>query len=222
MFLPLGMTSAPVLLTASRGDYIERMERFNEGSCCYRGESVVGGMRRGCRLPPDLKDKVDEHVSFLQLKASPLSYTGRLIVAGGMVLTAKPLKQGGTRIEILELPLGEDYEPTGRLTDSQGRFLAFHMEFLDPATIPTGTRVTVVGEVTGSVSLAVDEVDYVYPTLDIKAMTVWPPKVPVWWGYPYPYFGAYWGPPTGDPIGGLIGVCLNEFCCRRGNDDSEW
>lgn len=53
-------------------------------------------------VPPDLKDKVDEKVSFLQVKASPLSYKGRLIVVGGMVLTAKPLKQDGTRIEILE------------------------------------------------------------------------------------------------------------------------
>jgi len=111
-------------------------------------------------VPPDLKDKVDGHVSFLQLKASPLSYTGRLIVVGGMVLTAKPLKQDGTRIEILELPLGEDYEPRGRLIDSHGRFLAFHKEFLDPATIPMGTHVTVVGEVTGSVTMSVDEVDY--------------------------------------------------------------
>ena len=91
-------------------------------------------------VPPDLKDKVDEHVSFLQVKASPLSYKGRLIVAGGMVLTAKPLKQDGTRIEILELPLDEDYESTGRLIDSHGRFLAFHKEFLDPATIPQWGR----------------------------------------------------------------------------------
>lgn len=145
-------------------------------------------------VPPDLKDKVDKQVSFLQVKASPLSYTGRLIVVGGMVLTAKPLKQGGTRIEILELPLDDDYEPRGRLTDSQGRFFAFHTEFFDPAMIPMGTRMTVVGEVTGSVTLPMDEVDYVYPTLAIKAVTVWPPKVPAWWGRPYPYFGAYWGP----------------------------
>ena len=155
-------------------------------------------------VPHDLKDKVDEHVSFLQVKASPLSYTGRLIVEGGMVLTATLLKQDGTRIEILALTLDEDYEPTGRLINSQGRFLAFHKEFLDPATILRGTRVTVVGEVTGSVTLPVDEVDYVYLTLDIKTVTVWPPKVPVWWSRPYPYFGAYggpyWGPPHWIPL----------------------
>jgi len=150
-------------------------------------------------VPEDLEDKVDKRVSFPQVKASPLSYTGRLIVVGGMVLTARPLKQDGTRIEILELPPGEDYEPRGRLTDSQGRSLAFHKEFLDPATIPMGTRMTVVGEVTGSDTMAVDEVDYVYPTLAIKAVTIWPPKVPVWWASPYPYFGAYWGPYWGPP-----------------------
>ncbi len=153
-------------------------------------------------VPPDLQDKVDRTVSFLQVKASPLSYKGRLIVAGGMVLTAKPLKQDGTRIEILELPLDGDDEPRGRLTDSHGRFLAFHREFVDPATIPMGTQVTVVGEVTGSVTLAVDETEYVYPTLDIKTLTVWPPKIPMWWGRPYPYFGAYWGPYWG-PYWGL-------------------
>src|SRR5512134_3195828 len=101
-------------------------------------------------VPPDLEDKIDKEASFSQVKASPLSYTGRLIVVGGVVLTARPLKQDGTRIEILELPLDHDYEPRGRLTDSRGRFLAFHKEFLDPATIPMGTRMTVVGEVTGS------------------------------------------------------------------------
>ena len=153
------------------------------------------------------------------MKASPLSYTGRLIVVGGMVLTAKPLKQGGTRIEILELPLDEDYEPRGRLTDSQGRFFAFHKEFFDPATIPMGTRMTVVGEVTGSVTLPMDEVDYVYPTLDIKAVTVWPPKVPVWWGHP-----IRTSAPTGDPIGGLIGALIGGrrigFHSGRGSHDS--
>lgn len=159
---------------------------------------VVSVWFAGCAgvpvVPPDLKDKVDWNVSFLQVKASPLSYKGRLIVAGGMVLTAKPLKQDGTRIEILELPMDGDYQPTGRLTDSHGRFLAFHKEFVDPATIPMGTRITVVGEVTGSIDLQFDDVDYTYPMLEIKSMTVWSSQVPGWWARPYPYFGAYWGP----------------------------
>jgi outer membrane lipoprotein len=159
---------------------------------------MTGVLVVGCAgvavVPRDLKEKVDWTVSFLQLKASPLSYKGRVLVVGGMVLTVKPLKQGGTRIEILQLPLDSEYEPLDRLTDSSGRFLAFHNDFIDPATIPVGTGITVVGEVTGAINLQVDDVDYTYPALDIKSMTVWSPRLPVWWGRPYPYFGAYWGP----------------------------
>lgn len=159
---------------------------------------VMSLLLAGCAevpvVPPELKENVDWNVSFSELKASPLSYKGRLIVAGGMVLMVKPLKQDGTRVEILQLPLDSDYEPLGRLMASKGRFLAFHKEFLDPATIPIGTRITVVGEVTGSVDLQVDDVDYTYPTIEIKSMTIWPPRLPAFWGRPYPYFGAYWGP----------------------------
>ncbi|WP_455388305.1 Slp family lipoprotein [Petrachloros mirabilis] len=144
-------------------------------------------------VPPDLKEKVDRSVTFQQVKTSPSTYEGRLIVVGGVVLSAKPLKENGTRIEILQLPLDSDDEPVGQLTESKGRFLARHKEFLDPATIPFGTRVTVVGEVTGSMTLKMDEVDYEYPTLDIASLTVWPPEQPAYWSRPYPYFGAYWG-----------------------------
>jgi starvation-inducible outer membrane lipoprotein len=54
-----------------------------------RGLAAIGMsiLLAGCGgvsvVPPDLKDKVDRQVSFLQVKASPLSYKGRLVVAGG-------------------------------------------------------------------------------------------------------------------------------------------
>jgi len=158
---------------------------------------VVGIWVVGCAgvpvVPPDLKEKVDRSVTFEQVKASPLTHKGQFIVVGGVVLSAKPLKQDGTRIEILQLPLDSDDEPLSRLMDSKGRFLALHKKFLDPATIPFGTSVTVVGEVTGSTTLQLDEIEYEYPTLDIASLTVWPPKVPAYAFRPYPYFGAYWG-----------------------------
>ncbi len=166
---------------------------------------VMSMVLAGCAgtpvVPPELKDKVDWTVSFLQVKASPQSYRGRVIVVGGMVLSAKPLKER-TRIEVLQLPLDGEQEPMGPLTDSQGRFLVFHKEFIDPATIPFGTRLTVVAEVVGSETLKLDEIEYVYPTLESKSLTVWPPKVPGMWYRPYPYIGAYWGPYWGPPYWG--------------------
>ena len=160
--------------------------------------AVIAGLGlAGCAgvpvVPPDLQEKIERKVSFQQIKSSPLSYKGTFIVVGGAVLSVKALKADGTRIEVLQLPLYGDYEPQGRLTESGGRFLAFHKEFLDPATIPVGTRVTVVGEATGSMTLMLDEIEYVYPTFDIASLTIWPPKLPAYWFRPYPYFGAYWG-----------------------------
>lgn len=158
---------------------------------------IVGMWVAGCAgvsvVPPNLKEKVERSLTFQQVKASPNSSQGKIIVVGGMVLSAKPVKEGGTRIEVLQLPLDDSDEPLDRLTESKGRFLAQHKEFIDPATIPFGTRITLVGEVTGAMTLQIEEINYEYPTIDIASLTVWPPKVPAYWIRPYPYFGAYWG-----------------------------
>ncbi|MCS6289085.1 MAG: Slp family lipoprotein [Nitrospira sp.] len=158
---------------------------------------VAGGAMTGCIgaavIPPNLEARVDRNLSFDQLKEAPASYQGRFVVAGGSVLAARRLKDA-TRIEVLQLPLDGSLEPTGRPIESRGRFLAFQKAFLDPAALPPGTRVTVVGEVTGAVTLVLDDIEYAYPALDVHAITIWPVHVPTSWYRPFPYFGAYWGP----------------------------
>lgn len=158
---------------------------------------VVGTTVTGCTgttvIPSDLEERVDRNLSFDQLKEAPASYQGRFVVVGGSVLSARRLKDA-TRIEVLQLPLDGSLEPTGRPIESRGRFLAFQKAFLDPAALPPGTRVTVVGEVTGAVTLALDDIEYAYPALDVHAITIWPVHMPAYWYRPFPYFGAYWGP----------------------------
>ncbi len=124
-------------------------------------------------VPASLQMQVDRTLTFAQLKESPDAYRSRLILVGGEVLSAKRLKNG-TRVEVLQIPIEESQAPgTDRMT-SEGRFLAIQKEFLDPATIPPGTRVTIVGEVTGAMTLPLDETEYLYPTLEIKHLKVWP------------------------------------------------
>mgnify|MGYP003337179058 CR=1 FL=1 len=136
--------------------------------------------------------------SFLQVKAEPDSYKGQPVVFGGEVLGARRLKDS-TRIEILQLPLTSSLYPITDLTQSQGRFVAMHREFLDPATIPEGTFVTVTGEVAGAMTLPLDETDYTYPIIEIKNLRVWkkedtaPMYIRPYIG-PRPYGGPYWGP----------------------------
>jgi outer membrane lipoprotein len=116
---------------------------------------------------------VDRMVSFRDVQASPESYKGRVLVLGGEVLKAKRLHDS-TQIELLQLPLKDGDEPSLDRQQSQGRFLALQQEFLDPATMVKGTRVTIVGEVSGVKTDRLDDVEYRYPTLIVKHLHVWP------------------------------------------------
>lgn len=148
-------------------------------------------------VPADLEDRVNRDITFPQLLKNPLKHKGQILVIGGQVLSAKRLKNS-TQIEVLQLPLNRDMKPVDSLQRSKGRFLAFQEEFLDPATLPSGTRVTVVGEVSGVETLPLDETTYDFPTVEIKNLTVWPPTpsyraIPPY-PYVYPYWAPYWGP----------------------------
>jgi outer membrane lipoprotein len=139
-------------------------------------------------------------VSFVQVKAAPDSLKGQSVIFGGQVLNARRLKKG-TRIEILQLPLDRSGYPGTDLTQSQGRFVALQKDFLDPATLPYGTLVTVMGEITGSIALPLDETEYTYPVIEIRHLQVWTAADeaamrvrPYYYMGPGYYWGPYWGP----------------------------
>jgi outer membrane lipoprotein len=137
-------------------------------------------------------------ITFSQLRVAPDSFKGQSVVFGGKVLSARRLKDG-TRIEVLQLPLDQSSRPGMNLTQSQGRFIGIHREFLDPATLPYGTRVTITGDVTGSITMPLDETEYTYPVIDIKTLRVWSDhdeaRMRSYYYYgPWPYWGPYWGP----------------------------
>ena len=125
-------------------------------------------------IPESLEAQVDRTVTFGQLRESPDSYRGRWVVLGGEVLKAKRLKDG-TQLEVLQLPLAE-WQPGAPRNESQGRFLAIQKEFLDPATVGSDTRVTIVGEVLGATTQPLDETDYRYPTVEVKYLKIWEPR----------------------------------------------
>ena len=135
---------------------------------------VLGCSSSPVRIPEALESRIDKNLTFTDVLASPESYSGRLILLGGEILKAKRLKEG-TQVELLQLPLNQDQEPTTDLTWSQGRILVLHQEFLDPATLTPGMLVTFVGEVSGAMTDKLDEVDYRYPTLTVKHWYVWSP-----------------------------------------------
>jgi len=151
-------------------------------------------------LPADLTNQLNTSLSFSQIKAFPEEHKGKLVILGGQILSAKRLTDS-TELIILHLPLIQEREPSTELTHSQGRYIAYQQKFLDPATVPSGTRITLVGKLSGSITQKLDEMDYTYPTLTIKQFKVWPayssdyPRYGQpypYWGYPYAY--PFWGP----------------------------
>ena len=157
-------------------------------------------------LPQETLAKVNPALTFEQIKESPESNKGTTLVLGGEVLLAKRMKDH-TRLTILQLPLDDDYEPVTERTKSQGRFVALEQDFLDPAIFPTGTRVTIAGSVSGSLTEPLDEMEYTYPTITIEHLKVWPkvqgyPYEPYSYRYPPYWYGPYlWNPYYFGPYG---------------------
>lgn len=135
---------------------------------------VVGCSTSPVKIPETLESQIDKNVTFKEVLTSPESYKGRLLLLDGQILKSKRLKEG-TQVELLQLPLNKDQEPTTDLTQSQGRVLVLHRDFLDPATLTSGMLVTFVGEVSGAIIGKIDEIDYRYPTLTVKHWYVWSP-----------------------------------------------
>jgi outer membrane lipoprotein len=151
-------------------------------------------------VPESLEPLVDRTVTFREVVAAPDSYQGKLVIFGGEVLKAKRLKDG-TQIEFLQLPLDKSERPMHDRQQSQGRFLAIQQEFLDPATIVEGTKMTIVGELSKAKVEHLDDVEYRYPVVIVKYLHAWPAQS-YDYAQPRPRFSIGIGGGTGGRIGG--------------------
>ena len=61
-------------------------------------------------IPLDIEKQVDPTLSFVQVKEAPTTHQGKIIVLGGEILDATRLKEH-TRLTVLQLPTGRNYEP---------------------------------------------------------------------------------------------------------------
>jgi outer membrane lipoprotein len=161
-------------------------------------------------VPPELESQIDASVSFADLHAAPDAYVGRVIMVGGVVIRAKRAKDQ-TEVEVLQLPTERGGPSTTERLRSEGRFLAVREEYLDPASVPPDTPITVIGVVRGSTTRPLDESQYLYPVLEIKHLIDWstvasrysgdraaafygPYYPPFYWWGPYGYYPYAWGP----------------------------
>ena len=165
---------------------------------------LLGFVASACQsqdvIPDRLEGRVDKDLRYSDIKNNPETYRGKLMLAGGKVLSAKKT-QNGTLIEVLQIPLSEDLMPTGQETESKGRFVVIDSagdQVSDPAVLDDNKRVTVVGEVLGMTTIQIDEVRQQVPQLAVKHITVWDwdrmsSGYRPYGGYGYPHAWGYRG-----------------------------
>jgi outer membrane lipoprotein len=157
--------------------------------------ALLIGCNRYQVVPKQYQAQLNQTLTFVEAKKSPEAYKGQTVAWGGEVLSATRLPDR-TKIEVLQLPLTDDYIPAAERVESNGRFLAFDTqgEILDPAVVKEGTRLTIVGQIQGVVSSASDLGPHEYPAIQIRDMTVWDTKASRAVGDPYygPYYGHFY------------------------------
>lgn len=161
-------------------------------------------------VPLGLEKEIDTSVSFADLKRAPGEFIGRTVMVGGNVIRAKRTG-AGTELEVLQLPNEKEGTLTEERLRSEGRFLAVRESFLDPASLPQGTPITIIGTVKGETTRQLDESDYTYPVLEVKHIIDWNSIATQRRRDRSPYYGAYY-PPYGwsgysayGPYGGFGG-----------------
>lgn len=123
-------------------------------------------------VPPELEQQIDASVTFADVYAAPANYVGRMVKIGGIVIRTKRTTDQ-TELELLQLPTKAAGPPTTERLRSEGRFLAVREAFLDPAAVPAGTPITVIGVVKGSTTRPLDEREYTYPVVEIHHLIDW-------------------------------------------------
>ena len=116
------MSRALIVLVTGVGYSTDMWSRLLKAWVVILSLVVVGCSSSPVKIPETLESQIDKKVTFTDVLTSPESYKGRLILLGGEILKSKRLKEG-TQVELLQLPLNKDQEPTTDLTQSQGRVL---------------------------------------------------------------------------------------------------
>ncbi len=156
----------------------------------------------GCASgPPEAISRVpQDNPSLTRVRLDVESFKGADVRWGGIIAKVEN-KADQTWIEIVKMPLRSDGKPEPAGT-SEGRFIASFDRFLDPVVYKVGHRLTVVGQIDGSLRRPIGDYDYLFPIVFVDGSYLWPPADPLpppvypgpywyydpWYPYPWPYY----------------------------------
>jgi outer membrane lipoprotein len=143
----------------------------------------------GCApvISSNLRTEADPYLTFSLVQKAPSQFKGKIVIWSGSIIKTTNTPQG-TLIEVLQHAADSRGKPVD--TDhSEGRFMALDPKFLDPAIYAAGRLITVAGEIEGSRTQRMGEIDYLYPYLGVKELYLWPKEQDY---YHYPYYDPYY------------------------------
>ena len=151
-----------------------------------------------CSCAPILSEQVHQQgisrISLVDIKKDLTPYKGKLFILGGVIVKTTITKEGSL-IEALYIPV-DSRGYLKSLSTADGRFLAIYSskELLDPVIFREQREVTLAGELIGTRSGKIDEMDYVYPLFEIKEIYLWREKKEYDRHHypPYPYYPPHY------------------------------
>jgi len=115
---------------------------------------------------------VDQEIRFEQVLENPEFYRGAVVLLGGEIIKTENLPNK-TVIIVLQRSLGYRQKPVSD-GESKGRFIISAPDFLDPAIYRPHRKITVVGSVMGKEVRLLGELEYAYPVIEKKELSIWP------------------------------------------------
>lgn len=119
---------------------------------------------------------INSDASFKNIKESPQSHIGKNFLLGGRIADMKNSGEGA-QLEIVQFDLNSQSYPEDTFL-SYGRFLATSSSFMDPLIFKRGMLITLVGELKGTKTQRLDNMDYTYPVVSLREWYLWPESDP--------------------------------------------
>ncbi len=143
------------------------------------------------QIPPEIRNSSGNSPNVSQVRTNPEVHRSQQVRWGGVILKTEN-KNNASWLTMVAFPLDNQGEPksTGQ---SPGRFIAVVDDFLEPLVYSAEREVTIVGELLGTETVAVDEFPYDYPIVKVTQLYLWPVRSarPQYTSYP-PYWYDPW------------------------------
>lgn len=149
----------------------------------------------GCasRVPETIRLDPGDPLTVAEVQADPAATRGQRVRWGGEVLSVRN-RAGHTDLVVLRRGLFSAGEPRPSGGEAK-RFIARLQGFVDPAELPAGSRITVVGTLEGLKTLRVGEYPYPHPVVRVRVSHTWPEYRPApeppWHRDPF-YCDPFW------------------------------